>query len=527
MGAYALMPPQQEDIIPVKLSSMPGIKRDGTLFEGSNYVDGRWTRMQRGLPRSMPGYKRLTNLLTGIPRGMNVFDQNNETYTHIGNSDFLQQMLIDPNGVVSSISDRTPAAFATSANNLWQFDQIYDGTNTQLSILAHAAPNAMDISSNTKAPLYIGNATANAVLVDSGADPISGGVVVFHPYTFTFGSDGIVAWSAPDDPTVWSGSGAGTARITSSKVVAGMPLRSGAGNAPSGLFWSLDHLIRATFVGGTSIFQFDVLTVQSSCLSSQGIIEYDGVYFWVGVDRFLLYNGVIRELPNNMNINYFFDNLNFAARQRVFAYKVPRFGEIWWCYPRGTATECTHAVIYNVREDTWYDTELPNSGRSCGQYAQVFHSPLMCGVDADTTTGTTTYKLWEHETGTDEIDGHRVLAILKAIETNEFYLPGIAPPDSSRASMTSIIANRVEPDFVQNGDMQMIVKGRPNARADQQASNPYTFIANPTTAAEQLITIREANRYLSFRFESNVQSGSFEWGQLWMQVQTGDGRVTS
>lgn len=519
------MPPQQEDIIPVKLASAPGVKRDGTLFEGSNYVDGQWCRYQRGLPRSMPGYRRLTNLLSGVPRGMNVFDQNNETYTHIGNADFLQSLKVDPNGTVSAITDRTPGGFAADSNNLWQFDQIYDSGGTQMAILAHAAPNAMDISSDAAGLLYYGDITAAAALGDSGATAVSGGVVVLHPYTFTFGSDGIVAWSVPNDPTDWSGTGAGIARIASSKVVAGKALRAGAGNAPSGLFWTLNNLVRATFVGSTQAFQFDTISPESSILSAASVIEYNGVYFWVGVDSFLIYNGVVRELPNNMNINYFFDNLNYAARQKVFAYKVPRFGEIWWCYPRGSATECTHAVIYNVREDTWYDTELPNSGRSCAQYAQVFRTPLMCGVDIDAST--LGYKLWQHEFGTDAIDGPEVLAIYKAFETGEFYLPAFAPPDENRASMTNIVCNRVEPDFVQTGDMQMIVKGRPNARASQQPSSPYTFVANPTTAAEQLITIRGTNRYLSFRFESNVAGGSFEMGHLWAQIQTGDGRVTS
>jgi hypothetical protein len=104
-----------------------------------------------------------------------------------------------------------------------------------------------------------------------------------------------------------------------------------------------------------------------------------------------LYNGVVREVPNNLNLNWFFDNLNYDQRQKVFAIKVPRFGEIWWCFPFGDATECTHAVIYNVREGTWYDTELPNSGRTNGQFPRVFQYPLMIGstsIDSIRTLGT-------------------------------------------------------------------------------------------------------------------------------------------
>ena len=54
--------------------------------------------------------------------------------------------------------------------------------------------------------------------------------------------------------------------------------------------------------------------------------------------------------------------------------KVPKFGEIWWFFPFGQAEECTHAIIYNVREQIWYDVAL---GRSAGYSSQVFQYPIM------------------------------------------------------------------------------------------------------------------------------------------------------
>jgi hypothetical protein len=79
-----------------------------------------------------------------------------------------------------------------------------------------------------------------------------------------------------------------------------------------------------------------------------------------------------------MNQNYFFDNLNYAQRQKVWACKVPRYGEVWWFYPRGDATECTDAIIYNVREGIWYDAgEALGARRSAGYFSQVFSRPIM------------------------------------------------------------------------------------------------------------------------------------------------------
>src|SRR6266481_5410074 len=117
------------------------------------------------------------------------------------------------------------------------------------------------------------------------------------------------------------------------------------------MFWALDALIRVSFqsasTGYFNFWRYDTVTNKMSILSKNSVIEYDGVFYWAGVDRFFMYNGVVQELPNDTNLNYFFDNLNTVQRNKVFAVKVPRYGEIWWFFPKGNAqTECNAAVIY-------------------------------------------------------------------------------------------------------------------------------------------------------------------------------------
>ncbi len=229
---------------------------------------------------------------------------------------------------------------------------------------------------------------SNAATATSGATDItfnnnisvSGGIVSLHPYLFAYGNNGLIQNCAAGDTNDWVSADANATNVASGKIVQGLPVRGGS-NAPSGLFWSLDSLIRVSFIGGAGTppqyWRYDIITSQSSILSSQSAIEYDGVYYWCGVDRFLLYNGVVKEIPNSMNQNYFFDNLNYDQRQKVWVTKVPRYGEIWWFYPRGDATECTDAIIYNVRENTWYDAgQARGAQRSAGYFSQVFAYPV-------------------------------------------------------------------------------------------------------------------------------------------------------
>ena len=198
----------------------------------------------------------------------------------------------------------------------------------------------------------------------------------------------------------------------------------------------------------------------------------------------------------------------------MFAFKVTRYGEIWWCYPRDGATECTHAVIYNVREDSWYDTELPSDGRSSGQFNNAYAAPILVG----STQHSTGYKVWVHEQGVDEIDGTQVLPIQSYFETAD--LSSLVQGQDNLLRVTMI-----EPDFIQSGDMTVTITGRANARAPEVYGTPVVFVDKPTIPNEQVTVLREQRRELRARFESNTIGGDYQMGQIIAHIETGDGTV--
>lgn len=443
------------------LDTKPGVQRDGTVFDKMFYTDGRWVRFQRGRPRKMGGYREIVPDMAGPSRGLYVSPQNGFNFIINGYRDGLQQLIVDGNGLGAGINTIAATDFTPSDNNLWQFDTFTDTLGSGNTVLlAHPGQNLTDIDSTTNTPVLAGDitglsvsaigtfpqsivSTGTAVVTIAAANiligagqlvtgtgipanttvvsavgttvtlsnvvpagtiaatfdnqiDVSGGVVVLHPYVFVYGNDGLLRNCSSGNLSDWVSADANTQNVATGKIVKGFPVRGGS-NSPSGLFWSIDSLIRVSYnpttitVGSTSVTQFwryDTITSQSSILSSQCVIEYDGIYYWVGVDRFMLYNGVVKEIPNIMNQNYFFDNLNYAQRQKVWATKVPRFGEIWWFYPRGNSTECTDAIIYNIRENCWYDAgEALGARRSAGYFSQVFRFPVAGGWDPDAVGG--------------------------------------------------------------------------------------------------------------------------------------------
>jgi hypothetical protein len=421
--------------------------------------------------------------------------------------------------ITTTVTNMTGGANAlvSSPYNQWMFQTSYDASTTYNSIIAHVAPNLQCVCNDTGGQIFYGDVLGTAPLVEiplpAGANT-TGGIVMLFPYLFYYGTAGIVGWSVGGDFTDLSGSGSGIARVWGQKIVKGMPLRAGSGSAPAGLFWAYDAVIRATFTGGATVFQFDTIATDTSIMSPDCVVDYDGVFFWCGVDRFLMFNGVVREVPNAMNLNYFFDNVNPDHRAKVFAFKVPHFGEIWWCYPRGDATECTHAIIYNVRENSWYDTELPASGRASGGYNNGFAAPLLTDC-VPTTSG---YRVWIHEQGVDAIEGQSTLPIQSYFETAD--LSSLPQGKNEYLRITEI-----EPDFIQSGPMTVQVTGRANARAPEVYSSVFSFPETASEPYQQIVMLKEQRRELRVRFESNAVGGNYQMGQIIGHIDSGDRTV--
>jgi hypothetical protein len=287
--------------------------------------------------------------------------------------------------------------------NTWQFDAQFSPQGGQLSLFAHPGKNLVNIDNAVPSQVLVGNITPDSNyswsftgLSDSAGQsptykPISvdGGVCVLYPFIFVYGSHGFIANNnvsstyATQNFYDWNGPLANQANVSSSKIVKGMTMRGGT-NAPAGLFWSTDSLIRVSFNSSASstattsqFWNYDIVSSQISIMSSNAVVETDGIYFWMGVDRFYLYNGSVQVLPNDKNVNWLFDNINYEQRQKVWATKIPRYNEIWFFYPRGTATECTDAIIYNVKDKLWYDAgQAIGAQRSCGYTTELFPTPI-------------------------------------------------------------------------------------------------------------------------------------------------------
>jgi hypothetical protein len=616
--------PDQYNLV-YTLAVQAGIKRDGTRFESREYTDGEWCRFQRGTPKKMGGYRQMFGTFNGIARGMvtNAFDGVN--YVFAGNSGGIDVFTtgttfgVGTGPFIANIS----GAFSADARNLWQFDLQYSPSGNELKVLAHPGLNLENIDNGVATQVLYGNINPSSPgvwdfvgLADTtGQNPtndpieVDGGVCVLYPYIFVYGSNGYIANNHVESTygsqtlTDWNGPTANQVNMSSSKIVKGIPMRGGT-NSPAGLFWATDSLIRVTFTGSAPLYwRYDIISSQISTMSSSCFVEMDGAYYWMGVDRFYVYNGQVSVLPNDKNVNWLFDNINYTQRQKVWATKVPRYNEIWFFYPRGDATECTDAIIYNVKDKIWYDAgEAVGAQRSCGWTTEIFPTPIWAdwnynvaysepfyviatpvgqpdplanefyldgnqttlfaigtyacfnnttgmpvyqitntqysaganctlvsvasNIEPTPMTGTPVYiisggyPIWQQEYGYNEISFFGETPVSSSFTTCDIsWVGGTPAEDASSGANRRMHVRRLEPDFVQVGDMTLEIVGNKFARGDSQNSGPFTF--GPDTGK---IDMRVEHREMSLQFTSNSIDGNYEMGRILITAEYGDER---
>lgn len=441
------------------LAFKPGVNRDQTPFEAESCTDAFWMRWYGGRARAMGGQLGVkwssapSHALTETSVVSDFLIKPGAS-TARGSNDLIY---IAVNHTIPSLGDRffaftitTPAGAAPQLHfsytqlpsNLIKEKQ-YKYMGAFVNTLTMPADYAPQVLRDASVPIFLGTTTKQDLFANSapvlyaypspvappstwtkidnnaaGIDPTAnGGLCWVEPYLFLYGSNGIVQYSANNNPLDFtipvapttkaiflaaagavpeiiaglspeqvalytatiaaydsayaayqqkkSSAGGKFSIASGEKVLFGSQVRGGS-SSPSVLFWTTKKviLISNTADDGSPVtFRIETLSKSSSVLSSRCIIEYDGMFFWPGTKRFYVYNGIVGEMVNDMNRRFFFSNIDMSRRQDVFGVYNEDFGELWWFY--WDLNGIQRAIIYNKNLNTWYDTLIR---RDAGKY---------------------------------------------------------------------------------------------------------------------------------------------------------------
>jgi hypothetical protein len=141
------------------------------------------------------------------------------------------------------------------------------------------------------------------------------------------------------------------------------------------------------------VFAQKLITSDMSLIGTNAVAVVNNVYYWMGTDKFFIYNGRVETIPCTLR-QHVFENINFAQGGQVVAGSNERFFEVWWFYCSSGATVVDRYVVYNYAEDIWYYGDC-TEGMSRTAWSD---SPLRQYPQG--ASGDDNY-LYNHEQGTD------------------------------------------------------------------------------------------------------------------------------
>lgn len=215
----------------------------------------------------------------------------------------------------------------------------------------------------------------------------------------------LIRWSEQENPFVWTPAitnQAGSARLShGSEIVTAIQTRQEIVTFTDQALYSLQYL-GPPYVWGTQLLGDNI-----SIASPNSVALASGVVYWMGVDKFYVYDGRVQTLNCDLR-RYVFGDFNQDQSTQVFAGTNEGFNEVWWFYCSAGSTVIDKYVVYNYLEKIWYYGTL---GRTAW---------LDTGLQPYPIAATYINNIVNHEDGVDDNSTATPAPIVANISSSEF-----------------------------------------------------------------------------------------------------------
>jgi hypothetical protein len=323
----------------------------------------------------------------------------------------------------------------------------------------------------------------------------------------------LIRWSNQDDPFNWTPTAtnqAGSVRLShGSEIVTTIQTRQEIVVFTDSSVYSLQYL------GPPYVWGSQLLGDSTSIIGPNAVVQASGIVYWMGVDKFYMYDGRIQTLNCDLR-RYVFQDINLVQSLQVFAGANEGFNEVWWFYCAEGATAVGRYIIYNYLERVWYYGTM---GRTAWLDSGLQPSPL---------AATYSYNLVSHEQGLNDNETGANVALNSYISSSEFdigdghnfgfvwrVLPDLTFGDSVNSPTGTVpTVNMILYGLTNSGSGSTSSAGAPVA-----SSSTYVITEEFTG---QIYT-RMRGRQMIFKIESNQVNTTWQLGAPRIDIRQ-DGR---
>jgi hypothetical protein len=161
----------------------------------------------------------------------------------------------------------------------------------------------------------------------------------------------LIRWSDQDNIIEWSPDAtnqAGSVQLShGSNIVTAVQTRQEIVVFTDSAVYSLQYL------GPPVVWGSQLLGDNISIMGQNAAVAASGVLYWMGVEKFYMYDGRVQTLNCDLR-KFVFSNINLNQVQQVFAGTNEGFNEVWWFYCSLGSTTIDKYVVYNYVEKVWY-----------------------------------------------------------------------------------------------------------------------------------------------------------------------------
>ena len=253
-------------------------------------------------------------------------------------------------------------------------------------------------------------------------------------FVFCFGANTIgtstqdpmlIRWSDQEDAANWTPSA--TNQAGSLRLSRGTEIVTAKQSRQEVLVWTDSSVYSLQYLGGQAVWGAQIVGDNISVASQNAVAYASGASFWMGRDKFYMYDGRTQPLPCDLR-RYVFNDFNEAQIDQVFAGTNEEFHEIWWFYCSADSTSVNRYVVYNYLDKVWYYGNLSrsawlDSGTREHPLAATYSNNLVNheeGVDDNETATTTAIDAFITSAEFDLDDGHRFSFIWRVLPDMTF-----------------------------------------------------------------------------------------------------------
>jgi hypothetical protein len=227
----------------------------------------------------------------------------------------------------------------------------------------------------------------------------------------------LIRWSDAESSTIWYPQTTNQARSLElshgSRIVTAVQARQEI------LVWTDSSLYSLQYSDPTIVWSSQLLGDNLSIISPNAVTYAAGTAFWMGVDKFYVYDGRTQTLPCDLRQFVFTDTdtkVNLNQAQQVFCSTNEGFNEVWWFYPSEGSTVVNTYVVYNYIEKVWYygflgRTAWLDSGLLTNPFAATYSKNLVShevGINDNTLTTPQPIEAYISSAEFDIDDGYKV-----------------------------------------------------------------------------------------------------------------------